>query len=54
MPGTVQTILSMPFGGETPGTAGLRRAVRVFQQRHYLTIAKGRELTYRAEPSVIT
>ncbi len=31
----IQTISSAPFDGQKPGTSGLRKKVRVFQQSHY-------------------
>ncbi len=32
---TIHTIPSTPFDGQKPGTSGLRKKVRVFQQAHY-------------------
>jgi phosphoglucomutase len=33
---TIQTITTQPFTGQKPGTSGLRKKVRVFQETHYL------------------
>ncbi len=33
---TIKTISTQPFQGQQPGTSGLRKKVRVFQQPHYL------------------
>jgi len=33
---TMSTINTVPFDGQRPGTSGLRKKVRVFQQSHYL------------------
>jgi phosphoglucomutase len=33
---TIKTISTQPFEGQKPGTSGLRKKVRVFQQAHYL------------------
>ena len=32
----IETIPTQPFAGQKPGTSGLRKKVRVFQQAHYL------------------
>jgi phosphoglucomutase len=32
----IKTISTQPFAGQKPGTSGLRKKVRVFQQAHYL------------------
>lgn len=36
MSGAVRQIATVPFEGQSPGTSGLRKKVRIFQQDHYI------------------